>query len=256
MRFSTRAIVSKVAVTLWGVGLALLWTGCADSPSDAKWHTVSNFATSLAGRTPGQRHNAILSANRIDGQVLSPKAEWSFNRCVGSWVRSEGYVRAPVSYGGILVPSWGGGVCQTATTLYNSALLAGLEVLERHPHAIAPRYVAPGHDSATAQGIADLRLRNPYPFPMRFRFRVEGERLLCEVQARADARTIAGIVPRCELVSERLSVQEPPTVAGFRPQLGRAGALVRLWRVKRSPGGVQRELCHETYYAPVPRGVL
>lgn len=157
---------------------------------------------------------------------------------------------------GVLVPAWGGGVCQTSTTLYNAALLAGLEVLERHPHAIAPQYVAPGLDAAVAQGIADLRLRNPYPFPVRISFWVEEDRLLCEVQAQANAETITRLVPRCELVSERIPTQEPPTVVGFRAQSGRAGVLVRVWRLKRWVDRTERELCHETYYAPCPKECL
>jgi len=242
-------------IALIGGVFACLWSGCAPSRVDSDWRPLANFATSLGGRTAGQHHNALLSARRLNGQVLAAGASWSFNACVGAWVRSEGYVRAPVSYGGVLVLAWGGGVCQTSTTLYNAALLAGLEILERHPHAIAPQYVAPGLDSAVAQGIADLRLRNPYPFPVRLSFRVVGDRLLCEVQAQASAETIARLVPRCELVSERMPTQEPPTVVGFRVQSGRAGVLVRVWRLKRWANRTERELCHETYYAPLPKGV-
>jgi vancomycin resistance protein YoaR len=160
--------------------LAVCVSGCQSARAPAngstirQWTPLVEFATSLEGRTQGQRHNATLAAKRLHGAILAPDATWSFNQTVGQWVRSEGYVRAPVSYGGVLVPAWGGGVCQTSTTLYNAALLAGLEVVERHPHTIAPSYIAPGRDAAVAHGIADLKLRNPYPFPCRIECFVRG----------------------------------------------------------------------------------
>ena len=212
------------------------------------------FATSLEGRTQGQKHNAMLAAKRIHGAILAPDATWSFNQTIGQWVRSEGYVRAPVSYGGVLVPAWGGGVCQTSTTLYNAALLAGLEVVERHPHTIAPSYIAPGRDAAVAHGIADLKLRNPYPFPCRIECFVRGNKLVCRLSAGASHQQTQRHARACTLETEVVSHSPAPVVADFRKQPGRAGVRVRLWRVCTVNGVAQRELCHETQYAPLPRG--
>ena len=212
------------------------------------------FATSLEGRTQGQKHNAMLAAKRIHGAILAPNATWSFNQTIGQWVRSEGYVRAPVSYGGVLVPAWGGGVCQTSTTLYNAALLAGLEVVERHPHTIAPSYIAPGRDAAVAHGIADLKLRNPYPFPCRIECFVRGNKLVCRLSAGASPQQTQRHARAYTLETEVVSHSPAPVVADFRKQPGRAGVRVRLWRVCTVNGVAQRELCHETQYAPLPRG--
>jgi len=231
----------------------LNWLTACQSPTPS-WHKLAEFSTSLAGRTPGQRHNAQRSARQVHLQVIASQATWSFNQCVGQWVRSEGYVRAPVSYGGVLVPAWGGGVCQTSTTLYNTALLAGLTVVERHPHVIAPTYVAPGLDSAVAQGIADLQIRNPYPFPVRIACGVSGDRLWCRIEAKATPQQIARTVPQCQLETEPIAVQAPIWVVGFHPQEGRAGVRVRLWRVCTLNGFTRRELCHETEYQPLPQG--
>lgn len=237
------------------LGLGLCLTGCQRGAPPQEWTLLVEFATSLEGRTPGQRHNATLSARRVNGAIIHPDTEWSFNEAVGQWVRSEGYVRAPVSYGGILVPAWGGGVCQTSTTLYNAALLAGLEVEERHAHTIAPSYIDAGRDAAVAQGIADLKIRNPYPFPCRVEFVATNSRLVCKIYAQASTETVRQLVPECTLVLETLSASPAPLAVGFRPQTGRAGVRVRLWRVCTLNGETWRELCHETQYAPLPRGV-
>jgi vancomycin resistance protein VanW len=240
--------------------VAVCISGC-QSPSapvkasaSGQWTPLVEFATSLEGRTPGQRHNATLAAKRVHGATLAPNATWSFNQTIGQWVRSEGYVRAPVSYGGVLVPAWGGGVCQTSTTLYNAALLAGLEVLERHPHTIAPSYIAPGRDAAVAQGIADLKLRNPYPFPCRIECFVRGNKLVCRLSAGASPQQAWRHARACTLETEVISRSPAPIVADFRKQPGRSGVRVRLWRVCTVNGAAQRELCHETQYAPLPRG--
>ena len=138
---------------------------------------IAGYATNLQGRTPGQRHNARLAADALNGRVIAPGAVFSFNRTVRSWSLDQGYVKAPVSYDGELVRAYGGGVCQTSTTLYNAALLAGLPILERHAHVFAPHYVPPGRDAAVAQRNIDLRLRNPYSWPLRIRAAARGDRL-------------------------------------------------------------------------------
>jgi vancomycin resistance protein VanW len=240
--------------------LAVCMSGCQSARAPAngstirQWTPLVEFATSLEGRTQGQRHNATLAAKRIHGAIIAPDATWSFNQTIGQWVRSEGYVRAPVSYGGVLVPAWGGGVCQTSTTLYNAALLAGLEVVERHPHTIAPSYIAPGRDAAVAHGIADLKLRNPYPFPYRIECFVRGDKLVCRLSAGASPQQVRQHARACTLETEVVSRSPAPIVADFRKQPGRAGMRVRLWRTCTVNGAVQRELCHETQYAPLPRG--
>ncbi len=138
---------------------------------------VGGYTTSLAGRSRSQRHNSQLSLDNLQGITLAPGETFSFNKVVGSFSRDEGYRRAPVSYNGQLIESWGGGVCQTSTTLYNAALLAGLKIVERNRHRFAPSYVPPGRDAAVAYSEIDLKLRNPYSFPVRILGEIKGDRL-------------------------------------------------------------------------------
>jgi vancomycin resistance protein YoaR len=130
---------------------------------------LAGYATSLRQRSPSQSYNARLAARALDGQLIQPGAIFSFNRCIKSWTIDGGYRKAPVSYNGELVRAFGGGVCQTSTTLYNAALLAGLPIVERHHHVFAPHYINPGRDAAVAQYSIDLRFRNPYPWPVRIK---------------------------------------------------------------------------------------
>lgn len=127
---------------------------------------ISRYATSLDGRNHAQRHNADLALSRLDGTIIKPGETFSFNARVGTFSRDQGYRKAPVSYNGQLVDSWGGGVCQTSTTLYNTALLAGMDIVERNRHHFCPSYVSPGRDAAVAFNTIDLKFKNPYDFPV------------------------------------------------------------------------------------------
>ena len=146
-----------------------------------RWQTIGAYRTGLDGRTDSQIHNVRLAVKAIDGKVLPPGAEFSFNRIVGSWSADRGYVKAPVSYDGELIPDWGGGVCQASTTLYNAALLAGLDIIERHKHQFPARYAPPGQDAAVAQLDIDLRFRNPYRWPVKLETEAEGNHVICRV---------------------------------------------------------------------------
>lgn len=209
--------------------LAIAFYGCSSS----RPVTLSTFRTSLEGRTKGQRHNAIKAMRAINGAVILSGQTFSFNQRVGSWTRERGFVRAPVSLSGILVPSWGGGVCQVSTTLYVAALLAGLEVLERHHHAVAPSYVPMGMDAAVAYGVADLKLSNPFNFPVKLTCEVKNEQIVCQ---------IIGL----------MSAPQAKEWKRHRFQLRRemvSPSRVRLWRLHFCDGKiVKRELCGESNY--------
>ena len=137
----SKALEIGAAAALLALGGGMFLRLSSAPPPEVK---ISGYATSLKGRTASQRHNAQRAAELLDGKVIAPGEVFSFNRVVRSWAQDTGYVKAPVSYDGELIKAYGGGVCQTSTTLYNAALLAGMPIIERHPHVFAPHYVPPG----------------------------------------------------------------------------------------------------------------
>jgi len=189
---------------------------------------LAGYATSLKGRTISQRHNARLAAQALDGYVLAPGAVFSFNKVVRSWSLDQGYVKAPVSFDGELVRAYGGGVCQTSSTLYNAVLLAGLPIVERHPHVFAPTYIAPGRDAAVAQYVIDLRFRNPYSWPIRLRATARGDRL--EVRLFGKERSEEQV----QITQETLSTTPPARLTRVIQRPGAAAGRTCL----RSPGAI------------------
>jgi vancomycin resistance protein YoaR len=233
----------------------LMLAGLSAPPS----HDVelAGYSTSLEGRTESQSLNARKAVKALNGKVIGPGMEFSFNKVVKSWSFDQGFLKAPVSYDGELVRAYGGGVCQASTTLYNVALLAGMTIVERHTHVFAPHYVPPGRDAAVAQQTVDLRFRNPYPWPVRIETSSERSRL--------DIRIFGASRPKetIEIEADVLNTVEPRrlTRVVYRPvgSAGRAylrnpgatGCRVVTYRVAyRGPTEVRRErLADDTYEA-------
>lgn len=217
-------------VALAGAFLALGGLSWLVGQSPSGPVVIGRYETTLVGRTPGQRHNAIRALGEIQGVRLMPGQTFSFNGQVHSWTRDQGYVKAPVSYSGQLIPGWGGGVCQTSTTLYNAALLAGLEIVERHRHEFTPDYVPAGLDAAVAYESIDLKIRNPWPIAVSLRCARVGDSI--RVECVADRPV--GALPTVSV--HILATASPRTVewgSGDRLRVrtgGKAGREVVVWR--------------------------
>jgi vancomycin resistance protein VanW len=141
-------------------------------------HLWGGFSTSLVSRSPLQCGNVGRAALDLSGIIVSPGAVFSFNDNVGARDTMKGYRPAPIinDQGGLSdLP--GGGICQLATTIYNAALEAGLEIVERHPHSRSVSYVPPGRDATILTWRKDLKLRNPHSFPLLLRVEVTENRL-------------------------------------------------------------------------------
>jgi len=191
--------IIAVALAIGVIAALGMWAGV--SPGTER--EIASYATGLRGRTPSQIHNLTLATRRVNGTVVQPGQVFSFVRAVGPWTADVGYVKAPVSYDGELIRSWGGGVCQTSTTLYNAALLAGLEIIERHRHHWPARYAPLGRDAAVAYSDIDLKFRNNLPSPVRIVGTVSGDRLIF--------RLLSTYQPdyRVEIESQTRSVTRP-----------------------------------------------
>lgn len=122
-----------------------------------------------AGRSWSRSHNIEQAAKALDGIVIEPNGELSFNEVVGERSFQRGFMPANEIARGRVVDGIGGGVCQVATALHAAALHAGFEVVEHYVHSKRPRYAARGVDSAVAWGLKDLRIRNPYSNYVRIR---------------------------------------------------------------------------------------
>lgn len=142
---------------------------------------IGSYYTTLISSPAGRTKNIELSCSQINETVLQPDQVFSFNQTSGPRTSTLGYQTAPIFVGKKVVPGIGGGVCQTSSTLYNCALDAGLEVVQRYRHTLPVAYVAPGRDATVSWGGADLQFRNNHDTPVKILARVWDKYVLCGI---------------------------------------------------------------------------
>jgi len=143
---------------------------------------IASRTVSLRPLSYEQRNNLYQAAQKIDGQVINPGQVFSFNAVVGPRTGKQGYQPAP-SYLGAETPStFGGGICLLSSCLYQSALTAGLKIVERVPHLRTMKTVPPGFDATVWYGRADLRFENNTNEPIEIRTSISASQLKVELK--------------------------------------------------------------------------
>jgi vancomycin resistance protein YoaR len=121
---------------------------------------ISTFTTEMGPSSANRIHNVHLMAEYIDGTLLRPGETFSFNDSVGPRTEERGFREGQMIIGSLLLPSIGGGVCQTATTLFNNAWELGLPIVERYNHSFYISHYPMGRDATVAWGGPDFAFRN------------------------------------------------------------------------------------------------
>jgi len=121
---------------------------------------ISSFTTEMGPSSANRIHNIHLMAEYIQGTLIRPGETFSFNGSVGARTVERGFREGQMIIGSLLVPSIGGGVCQTATTLFNNAFELGLPILARQNHSFYISHYPMGRDAAVSWGGPDFSFRN------------------------------------------------------------------------------------------------
>lgn len=132
-------------------------------------HVLVSRTVSLRPLSYEQQNNLYQAAQKIDGIILKPGQVFSFNGRVGPRTGKHGYQPAPSYLGSETPNSLGGGICLLSSCLYQSALTAGLKIVERVPHLRTMQTVPPGFDATVWYGRADLRFENTTDSPIEIR---------------------------------------------------------------------------------------
>jgi vancomycin resistance protein YoaR len=121
---------------------------------------VSTFTTDMGVSSPNRIWNVHLLGNYLEGTIVKAGGTFSYNEVVGPRTIERGFREGQMIFGGVLIPSIGGGVCQTATTIFNAAFEAGLPVRERHNHSWYISHYPMGRDATVSWGGPDLVFKN------------------------------------------------------------------------------------------------
>lgn len=123
------------------------------------YQIIGTYTTNTTANSK-RNTNVKLAAQQLNGTIVQPGEELSFNDTVGERTEAKGYQAAAAYNNGEVVQEIGGGVCQVSTTLYNAVLKAGMKISRRQSHTFEPSYVTPGMDATVSWGGPDFRFIN------------------------------------------------------------------------------------------------
>ncbi len=129
--------------------------------------TLAKYTTIYDAGLVNRAHNVALAAKSINGTILMPGETFSYNETIGNPNKANGYKIGTAYVGGKVVDSYGGGVCQVSTTLYNSVLYANLEIVQRYNHSYIVNYVPAGRDATVSYGGKDFKFKNTRKYPVK-----------------------------------------------------------------------------------------
>ena len=123
--------------------------------------------TYFYGSTENRINNIDLVVNKLNGLVLMPGEEFSYNGYVGQRTEEAGFKAAAAYNDGQVVQELGGGICQVSSTLYCATLAANLETVERTCHMFAVGYMNKGLDATVSWPGPDFKFRNNRDYPVK-----------------------------------------------------------------------------------------
>lgn len=139
--------------------------------SDIKWdlyeYKISSYTTYFSTSDPNRVNNLRVALNLLNGKVIMPGETFSYNSVVGGATAAQGFKAAATFVGGRVVREVGGGICQTVSTLYNTALLANLEIVQRKPHSLPVAYVPGSRDATVYYPSIDFKFKNTREYPIK-----------------------------------------------------------------------------------------
>lgn len=198
---------------------------------------LGSFHTDYSSSAAGRAKNVQNGAAKINGSVIYPGEQFSVYEAVSPFDAENGYELAGSYENGTTVQTYGGGICQVSTTLYNAVILSELQVDERFNHSMIVTYVKPSMDAAIAGTSKDLKFTNSTDAPIYIEGYTSGGQIYFTIygeETRPENREVS-------YVSETLS-ETPPGVTlqadggqgiGYFATLSSAhtGYTAKLWKV-------------------------
>lgn len=132
--------------------------------SDSKFpnkELVGTYSSKVYTKTEDRQKNLRIVCEKINGTVIKPNQEFSYNTTCGPYNKENGFGKATVLLGdGTEKQDYGGGVCQLSSTLYNAIKNLNVEITERHNHSKKVYYVPDGQDATVSYGNLDFKFKN------------------------------------------------------------------------------------------------
>lgn len=135
--------------------------------SEAFPDRLATFTTRYDVSDTNRTTNLEIACQKINGKVVLSGETFSYNKALGPRTAAAGYKNGKIYAGGEVVDGIGGGICQISSTLYNTVLMANLEIVERRNHQFVTSYLPAGRDATVVYGMTDFKFKNTRQYPIR-----------------------------------------------------------------------------------------
>lgn len=220
---------------------------------------TTDFGTSAAGRAQNVRNGA----KKINGKVLYPGEQFSVYEAVNPFTAENGYELAGSYENGTTVQTYGGGICQVSTTLYNAVIRAELAIDERFCHSMIVSYVKPSMDAAIAGTYKDLKFTNNKDFPIYIEGYTSGMQITFTIygdETRAAGREVIYESETTSTTEPELKIEtssEFPIGYVQKTQSSHTGYTAKLWKIVKENGvEVSREPYNSSTYNASPKIIV
>ncbi len=154
--------------------------------------------------TPDRQTNVKITTEYASNVLLAPGEILDFDETIGPRTVARGYKPAPgIVSPGQLEDVLGGGICQVATTLFNAAFEAGLDIVERKNHSIYISHYPKGRDATVSAGGPNLRFKNDTKHYILVRGASDGVTTKFVIYGTDDGRTVSSETGEFYDIAER-----------------------------------------------------
>jgi vancomycin resistance protein YoaR len=191
---------------------------------------LTSFTTQMGTSSSNRIHNVHLMADFIDGTLIGSGETFSFNKVVGPRTAARGFLEGQQIIGSLTLPAIGGGVCQTATTLFNDAFENGLPVIARINHNYYLSHYPLGRDATVSWGGPDLVFKNDLEHAILIKTSYTDSTLTFAFYGTPQGRKIESVT------SPQTNWRDPTTGNAYDP----SGQIARPGQVVTMPGSGER----------------
>lgn len=192
--------------------------------------------------------NISLACKALNGYIVKPGQEFSFNKLLGERTEERGYDYATAYLEGQVIEELGGGICQVSTTLYNAIFAAGLTTTYRKSHTFEPSYITPGLDATVSYPGPDYRFLNDSNYSVGIKATYAKQKVKVEIFA-------VPILPdgvTQNLVSNKIQDLDFPSLSIINEGKASKGTKGSEWQVfkvvKKDDKETERVFDHQTIY--------
>ncbi len=217
---------------------------------------LGTYNTDFSSSSAARANNVSNGTRLINGSVLYPGEEFSVAKHLNPMTAENGYQPAPSYENGATVETYGGGICQVSSTLYNAVMRAELEIVTRSCHSMIVSYVQPSMDAAIAGDSKDFVFRNNQEYPVYIDGYTSGGKIYFTVygkETRDPNRTVefeSEVIEQIDPISTYSASSELP-VGTITKTSGSAhtGYTARLWKIVKENGKeVSRDVYNNSKY--------